>query len=186
MAPELSTFEARRKANVVNNAKLLKDSAEVAAKIRRAAAPPPKPAASRKRKATEPTPRTRVIPTRQSARLAGAGSDTNGTGIKLEDIPTELKPPETKRMRKGGNLDLLTLQVEGQRWSSPGTMASFVHGAQPGVRTFTEEDIKDTSDSKLKNLRKEIDNLKLYEGWVPNGKLVHRFSSEYILIESQT
>ncbi|KAI1411614.1 WD repeat-containing protein NCU09302/NCU11420 [Hypoxylon sp. FL1857] len=168
MAPELSTFEARRRANVVNNAKLLKDSAEVAAKMRRAAAPPPKPAASKKRKAAEPTPRTRVMPTRQSARLAGGGGAVNGTELKLEDIPTELKPPQSKRMRTSGDLQLSNLQVEGQRWSSTSALASFVQGAQPGVRTFTEEDIKDTSDTKLKDLRKEMSDLKLYEGWVPN------------------
>ncbi|KAI1207498.1 WD repeat-containing protein NCU09302/NCU11420 [Annulohypoxylon truncatum] len=168
MAPELSTFEARRRANVVNNAKLLKDSAEVAAKMRKAAAPPPRAAAPKKRKAAEPAPRTRVMPTRQSARLAGAGSDTNGTGLKLEDIPAELKPPEPKRIRTSGDLQLSNLQVEGQRWSSTGALTSFVQGARPGVRTFTEEDIKDTSDSKLKDLRKGMSDLKLYEGWVPN------------------
>ncbi|KAI6088367.1 WD repeat-containing protein NCU09302/NCU11420 [Hypoxylon rubiginosum] len=171
MAPELSSFEARRRANVVNNAKLLKDSAEVAAKMRRAAAPPPRPAASKKRKAPEPTPRTRIMPTRStrsSARLAGAGSESDGAGVKLEDIPVELKPHQPKRIRKGGDLELSNLQVEGQRWSSTSALASFVQGAQPGVRTFTDEDIKDTSDEKLKGLRKEMDDLKLYEGWVPN------------------
>lgn len=177
MAPELSSFEARRRANVVNNAKLLKDSAEVAAKMRRAAAPPPRPAASKKRKAPEPTPRTRIMPTRStrsSARLAGAGSESDGAGVKLEDIPVELKPHQPKRIRKGGDLELSNLQVEGQRWSSTSALASFVQGAQPGVRTFTDEDIKDTSDEKLKGLRKEMDDLKLYEGWVPNGKLLCR------------
>ncbi|KAI1371594.1 WD repeat-containing protein [Hypoxylon crocopeplum] len=168
MPSELSTFEARRKANVVNNAKLLKDSAEIAAKMRRTAAPPPRPAASKKRKAAEPAPRTRVMPTRQSARLAGAGSEANGSGLKPEEIPAELKPPEPKRIRKSGDLQLTNLQVQGQRWSSTGALASFVQGAQPGVRTFTDEDIKDTSDQKLKDLRKEMNDLKLYEGWVPN------------------
>ncbi|KAL7620103.1 hypothetical protein AAE478_010653 [Parahypoxylon ruwenzoriense] len=168
MAPELSTFEARRRANVVNNAKLLKDSAEVAAKMRRATAPPPRSAASRKRKAAEPAHRTRVMPTRQSARLAGAGAEASGANLKLEDIPAELKPPTPKRIRTSGDLQLSSLQVEGQRWSSTSALASFVHGAQPGVRTFTEEDIKDTSDEKLKDLRKGMSDLKLYEGWVPN------------------
>ncbi|KAI0381198.1 WD repeat-containing protein NCU09302/NCU11420 [Hypomontagnella monticulosa] len=165
MAPELNTFEARRRANVVNNAKLLKDSAEVAAKMRKAAAPPPRPAASKKRKPAEPAPRTRVMPTRQSARLAGGGGETT---LKLEDIPAELKMPEPKRIRVNGDLQLSNLQVEGKRWSSTDALASFSQGAQPGVRTFTEEDIKDTSDTRLKDLRKEMGDLKLYEGWVPN------------------
>ncbi|KAI5859975.1 WD repeat-containing protein [Durotheca rogersii] len=168
MAPELSSFEARRRANVANNAKLLKDSAEVAAKMRRAAAPPPRTAHPKKRKAAEPTPRTRVMPTRQSARLAGAGAEANGVGLKLEDIPAELKPPESKRSRTNADLKLSNLQVEGQRWSNTSALASFVQGAQPGVRTFTEEDVEDTSDGVLKDLRKEMGDLKLYEGWLPN------------------
>ncbi|KAI0845382.1 WD40 repeat-like protein [Daldinia vernicosa] len=165
MAPELSTFEARRRANVVNNAKLLKESAEVAAKMRKAAAPPPRATAPKKRRAAEPAPRTRIMPTRQSARLAGAGAEPS---LKLEDVPAELKPPEPKRIRTSGDLQLSNLQVEGQRWSSTNALASFVQGAQPGVRTFTEDDIKDTSDSKLKDLRKEMGDLTLYDGWVPN------------------
>ncbi|KAI2627610.1 WD repeat-containing protein NCU09302/NCU11420 [Hypoxylon sp. NC1633] len=168
MAPELSSFEARRRANVVNNAKLLKDSAEHAAKMRRAAAPRPKPAPSKKRKVPEPAPRTRVMATRQSARLAGAGNETSDDGIKLDDIPAELKPPAPKRIRKSGDLQLSNLQVEGQRWSSTGALASFVQGAQPGVRTFTEDDISDTADQKLMNLRREMNDLNLYGGWAPN------------------
>lgn len=152
---------------MVNNAKLLKESAEVAAKMRKAAAPPPRAAAPKKRRAAEPAPRTRIMPTRQSARLAGAGAEPS---LKLEDVPAELKPPEPKRIRTSGDLQLSNLQVEGQRWSSTNALASFVQGAQPGVRTFTEDDIKDTSDSKLKDLRKEMGDLTLYDGWVPNGR----------------
>ncbi|CAJ2508495.1 Uu.00g135210.m01.CDS01 [Anthostomella pinea] len=175
MAPELSAFEARRRANVASNAKLLKDTAEVAANMRRAAAPAPRPAAAtttpRKRKATEPSPRTRVMPTRQtrqSARLSGADSESNGTPTKLEDIPLELRPRESKRARTAGDLVLSDLQIEGQRYSSTGALANFVQGAQPGVRTFTEDDVKDSSDEQLKTLRKGMDELSLYAGWQPN------------------
>ncbi|KAI1634256.1 WD40-repeat-containing domain protein [Biscogniauxia mediterranea] len=170
MAPELSAFEARRRANVANNAKLLKETAELGAKMRRATAPPPKAttATSRKRKAAEPAPRTRtrIMPTRQSARLAGA--DAESTGIKHEDIPKSLDIYEPKRTRTSGDLVLSKLQVEGQRWSSTDALASFSQGAQPGRRTFTDDDIKDTDDEKLLSLRKGLNELKLYEGWVPN------------------
>ncbi|KAI0010737.1 WD repeat-containing protein [Xylariaceae sp. FL0662B] len=168
MAPELSAFEARRRANVAKNAQLLKETAELGAKMRKAAAPPPRSTTPRKRKATEPSPRTRIIPTRQSARLANAGAETDGVDLQVERIPSELKSREPKRMRTGGDLKLGELKVEGNRWSNSEALASFVQGAQPGVRTFTEDDIKDTSDIKLKDLRKGMNELKLYEGWVPN------------------
>ncbi|KAI8624149.1 WD repeat-containing protein [Xylariaceae sp. FL1651] len=169
MAPEkLSAFEARRRENVANNAKLLKDTAEIGAKMRKAAAPPPRPAAPRKRKATEAPVRTRVMPVRQSARLAGANAESKDSLVKLEDIPTELKDREPKRTRTNGDLILANLQVEGQRWSSTEALATFVQGAQPGVRTFTEEDIKETADEKLRNLRQDLHDLTLYEGWQPN------------------
>lgn len=172
MAPELSAFEARRRANVANNQKLLKDTKDIGASMRKAAAPAPRPSpAARKRKASEPAQRTRVMPTRQSRRLAAANGDGSADDIKLEDIPAELKlpAPQAKRTRVGGDLTLDSLQVEGQRWSNGDALATF-RGAQPGLRTFTEDDIKSSGDEKLASLRKGMNELKLYEGWLPNGR----------------
>jgi WD repeat-containing protein 76 len=175
MAPEkLSAFEARRRENVAKNAKLLKDTAEIGAKMKKAAAPAPRPVATRKRKAAEPPVRTRVMPVRQSARLAGANADSKDTLVKLEDIPLELKDREPKRTRTNGDLVLSSLQVEGKRWASTDALASFKQGAQPGVRTFTADDIEDTTDEKLKTLRQDLNDLTLYEGWQPNGRSISR------------
>ncbi|KAI0449931.1 WD40-repeat-containing domain protein [Xylaria acuta] len=169
MPPEkLSAFEARRRENVANNAKLLKDTADLGAKMRKAAAPPPRPAAPRKRKAAEPAVRTRVMPVRQSARLAGASANPKDMLVKLEDVPVELKDREPKRVRTNGDLQLSNLQVEGKRWSSTEALASFVQGAQPGVRTFTDDDINETTDEKLKSLRQDLNDLTLFAGWQPN------------------
>ncbi|KAI1365148.1 WD40-repeat-containing domain protein [Xylaria arbuscula] len=169
MPPEkLSAFEARRRENVANNAKLLKETADIGAKMKKAAAPLPRPIAARKRKAAEPTVRTRVMPVRQSARLAGANSDSKEILVKLEDAPVELKDREPKRVRTNGDLKLSNLQVEGKRWSNTDALASFVQGAQPGVRTFTDDDIKETEDEKLKSLRQDLNDLTLFGGWHPN------------------
>ncbi|KAK8085772.1 hypothetical protein PG997_007043 [Apiospora hydei] len=170
MAPELSAFEARRRANVANNAKLLKDTQDAAAKMKKAAKPVPKPAAPRKRKApAEPAQKTRVMPTRQSARLSGTEPVVDATSIKGEDLSVwESKP---KRARTTGDLKLDKMAIEGTRWANggdTGAFASFAQGAQPGVRTFTDDDIKDTSDEKLKDLRKSMNDLELYDGWQPN------------------
>ncbi|KAI0121745.1 WD40-repeat-containing domain protein [Xylariales sp. AK1849] len=169
MAPDkgLSAFEARRRENVANNAKLLKDTAVIGAKMARAAKPPPRPAAPRKRKAAEPVQRTRVMPTRQSARISGGGAGAEFDSIKTKaEIVEEQKP--AKRARMTGDLDLSKLTVEGKRWVNGDALASFAQGAQPGLRTFTEDDIKDTSDEKLKDLRKGMRELELYDGWQPN------------------
>lgn len=172
MAPELSAFEARRRANVANNQKLLKDTKDIGASMRKAAAPAPKsrPAAPRKRKVAEPVQPTRTMPTRQSRRLAGGTAESDD--VKAGDIPVELQlPRQTKRMRVAGDMALSKLQVEGQRWSNGEVLANFaVQGAQPGVRTFTDNDIKDSDDEKLMSLRKGMNELKLYEGWQPNGE----------------
>ncbi|KAI2634447.1 WD repeat-containing protein [Xylaria nigripes] len=168
MSEKLSAFEARRRENVEKNAKLLKDTAEIGAKMRKAAAPPQRPAAPRKRKAAEPAVRTRVMPVRQSARLAGANADSKQAMVNFEEIPVELKDREPKRTRRNGDLVLSDLQVEGKRWSSTAALANFAQGAQPGVRTFTDEDIKETTDTKLKSLRQNLQDLTLYSGWQPN------------------
>lgn len=174
MAPaQLSAFEARRLANVATNEKLIKDAADLGQKIRKAAKPPPKPAAPRKRRAAEPAQKTRIMPTRQSARLSGTEPAPADPKVKVEEgLGWEPKP---KRARTGGDLNLSNLAVEGTRWanlngSGSDTFASFAQGAQPGVRTFTDDDAKDTSDEKLKDTRKAMSDLELYDGWLVNGK----------------
>ncbi|KAF3013051.1 hypothetical protein E8E14_010001 [Neopestalotiopsis sp. 37M] len=168
MAPGgLSAFEARRRENVANNARLLQESQAIGAKMAKAAKPPPKPATTRKRKSTPP-PRTRVMPTRSSARL----SATPGGDVEFESLKTaaelveEQRPAKRARVTEDLKLDKVTL--EGSRWTNGDALASFAQGAQPGVRTFTDEDIKDTSDEKLKEVRKGMAELELYDGWLPN------------------
>jgi WD repeat-containing protein 76 len=170
MAPGgLSAFEARRRENVANNARLLQESQAIGAKMAKAAKPPPKPATTRKRKSTPP-PRTRVMPTRSSARL----SATPGGDVEFESLKTaaelveEQRPAKRARVTEDLKLDKVTL--EGSRWTNGDALASFAQGAQPGVRTFTDEDIKDTSDEKLKEVRKGMAELELYDGWLPNGQ----------------
>ncbi|KAI1826381.1 WD40-repeat-containing domain protein [Xylaria intraflava] len=165
MSEQLSAFEARRRENVANNAKLLKDTAEIGAKMRKAPAPASGTGAPRKRKAAEPAVRTRIMPVRQSARLAGANVEPANPNPNLGTVQLEREP---KRARRNGDLDLSKLQLSGDRWSSAETLASFRQGAQPGVRTFTDEDIKDTVDEKLKSLRRGLGDLTLYDGWQPN------------------
>lgn len=73
-----------------------------------------------------------------------------------------------KKARVAGELKLGDITVEGQRWD--GGLGGIFRGAQPGLRTFTEEDVKETTDKDLKELRIRMSGLKLYEKWAVNGK----------------
>lgn len=172
MAPEkLSAFEARRQANVLNNAKLLKDTAEIGASMRRAAKPPQKPVtAPRKRKAAESVQRTRVMPTRRSARHSGvADIELDSFQMLNKNETPEPQAKQAKKARTAGDVKLEALLLEGKSWAnSSSTLASFSQGAQPGVRTFTDDEIEDTKDETLKELRKGMSELELYDGWQVN------------------
>lgn len=165
---KISAFEARRRENVANNTKLLAETAAIGAKMTKAAKPPPKPVTkTTKRKSTEPARPTRAS-TRQSARLAGAAATTELESLKTKAEIQEAEKP-AKRARLTGDLQVSELALEGSRWAGGDALASFAQGAQPGVRTFTDEDIKETDDEKLKSLRKDMQELELYDGWLPNG-----------------
>lgn len=169
MAPAgISAFEARRRENVANNAKLLQESQALGAKMAKAAKPPPRPVTTRKRKPAEPVQRTRVMPTRQSARLSGgAGGDVELESLKTAaEIIQDQRP--AKRSRVTEDLNLSKVALEGSRWTNGDALASFAQGAEPGKRTFTDEDMKDTKDEKLLELRKGMAELELYDGWLPN------------------
>jgi hypothetical protein len=69
-------------------------------------------------------------------------------------------------------LNLGDIAVEGKKWSAGlDSLKGIVRGAEPGVRTFTEDDIKETTDKSLKELRLRMGRLKIYEHWLPNGKV---------------
>ncbi|KAH8197086.1 hypothetical protein TruAng_008756 [Truncatella angustata] len=163
MAPGgISSFEARRRENAAANKALLAESQAAGQKIKRAAKPPPKPVAPRKRTRAEPAQRTRVMPTRQSARLSGASTE-----IKLESLKTEAEIRDAdrpaKRARMTDDLDLSKVTLEGTRWVNGDALANFSQGAQPYVRTFTEDDVKDTDDEKLKTIRNSMGDLEIYD-----------------------
>jgi hypothetical protein len=77
-------------------------------------------------------------------------------------------------MRVSGDLNLGDIQVEGRKWENgldglAALKGLGVRGAQPGLRTFTDEDVKETTDKGLKDLRLRMGGLKLYEKWSVQG-----------------
>jgi WD repeat-containing protein 76 len=177
----MSTFEQRRRANLQENAAILKDLSVTAQNVippKKIKAPAPK-----KRKVADGSVRERskreprqVLPVRQSSRLAGLEADSEVIKRKLEvEAEAEAEKNKAKRTRVSGDLDLSQVIVEGKKWDGAleglETLKSLsFRGAQPGVRTFKEEDIEETTDSTLKELKVRMSGLKLYETFPVQGK----------------
>lgn len=185
--PGLTAWERRRAENAkVNNAilnSISKTSAKVfAATTKNATTTQTKKKPARRVKA-EPIAREAPMPTRRSARVAGIEADPETRKRKLDDVDGVLEyglgesaPIKEKRLRVSGDLALGDMQVDG-RWhatlqglselSSAG--ASTRPSVQPGVRTFTDEDIQETTDAELKALRKEMNSLELFDKFEVKG-----------------
>ncbi|OIW26230.1 WD40 repeat-like protein [Coniochaeta ligniaria NRRL 30616] len=164
----ISAFERRRLENIAANNAILRDISTTAAKV----IPLPKPEPAKKRTAAprvkrEPVKREPVRPTRQSSRLAGLDADAETLKRKAEvEAEAHVDKARQKKARVAGELKLGDITVEGQRWD--GGLGGIFRGAQPGLRTFTEEDVKETTDKDLKELRIRMSGLKLYEKWAVN------------------
>ncbi len=172
--PKLTAWEMRRNENARANNEVLKAVGSTSAKIFGIpkAAPIKKPAP---RKRTETVKREAPLPTRRSARVAGIDADAETLKRKFE-VENESKAEEerAKRMRVGGDLDLNDITVEGSAWAKTGEslakFQAFGRGAQPGIRTFTEDDIAETTDVDLKQMRERMGALKLYETFEVKGQ----------------
>lgn len=166
---EMSAFERRRLENIAANKALLNDISATAKKVI-PDKPAPKPAPKRKARA-EPVKRESARPTRMSSRLAGLDADNETLKRKMEvEAQFEASKAASKKLRTSDDLNLGDIAVDGKKWGGNlDTMRGIFRGAEPGVRTFSEEDIKETTDAGLKDLRLRMSSLKLYEHWAPNG-----------------
>lgn len=173
--PVMSAFERKRLENIANNNAILSGISTTADKIIPKPAPPKPKRASTPRVKREPVKREPARPTRQSSRLAGLDADAGTLKRKAEvEAEAEAEKSRAKKMRVSGDLNLGDIQVEGRKWEAGlDGLASLkglaVRGAQPGVRTFTDEDVKGTADKGLKDLRLRMSGLKLYEKWPVQG-----------------
>ncbi|KUI71832.1 DNA damage-binding protein cmr1 [Cytospora mali] len=175
----MSTFEQRRLQNIADNNAILKGISKTAAKI---AKPPPPPAPKSRPRAKRPTvekkeypKRERSVATRASSRLKGETPDKNGLKREADDSAHVALFPEkpAKKTRVNDDLNLGDILVEGRKFATDaGAFADLIslprQGAEPGVRTFDEDDIKQTTDKELRALREEMGNLELYSKWAVN------------------
>lgn len=168
---EMSAFERKRLENIAANRAILTDISATAKKVI-PAKPAPKPAPKRSRRSEPSIKRESTRPTRVSSRLAGLEADNETLKRKLEvEAEHQAQEAKAKKLRVADDLNLGDIAVEGKKWAAGlNSLRGIVRGAQPGVRTFTEDDIKETTDKSLKELRQRMGSLKLYEHWLPNGK----------------
>lgn len=175
MAPKnegdgLSAFERRRLENIAANKALLSEISVTAKKII-----PDKPVSKsstpRKRVKAEPVVREPRRGTRMSSRLAGVAADDEVLKRKLEvEAEHQAEQVKAKRLRIGDDMNLGDIIVDGKKYtSSMDGLKGIFRGAQPGVRTF-EYDAKEATGGDLKELRRRMNGLKLYEHWIPNGR----------------
>lgn len=165
----ISAFERRRLENIAANNAILRDISTTAEKIIPLPKPEPVKRAAAPRVKREPVTRAPVRPTRHSSRLAGLDADAETLKRKAEvEAEADSNKARQKRTRVSGELKLGDIKVEGRKWD--GELGGIFRGAQPGLRTFTEDDVKETTDKDLKELRIRMSGLKLYEKWAVNGK----------------
>ena len=172
----ISAFERKRLENIAANKAILTDISVTAKKII-PERPKPAPKKKVKRESTfkTRTQPTRVNPTRMSSRLAGLDADNEVLKRKMEvEAEAQYEKDKAKRLRVADDLKIGDIVVEGKKYgSSVNGLNGIFRGAQPGTRTFTEEDVKETTDAALKDLRKRLMKLDLYDQWLPNGKTAH-------------
>lgn len=187
-ASGLTAWERRRAENAKVNNEILKSISKTSAKVFGPTATASKnasPASTTKKRPSrrsEPVKRESPMPTRRSARVAGIEADPETLKRKLENGDGVLEygigeSARDKRLRISGDLSLGDMQVDG-RWQGTlaglkelsSTGASTRPGVRPGVRTFTDEDVQETTDKELKSLRQEMNGLELYDKFEVKGR----------------
>ncbi|TDZ59707.1 DNA damage-binding protein cmr1 [Colletotrichum trifolii] len=168
-----SAFERRRLANIAQNQSLLKDLAQTSNKLMPKPKPKPKPTprSSRSASVKKEAPATTAGPIRRSARVAGLDADNETLKRKFEvEAEEQAAKDKAKKQRVGGDLKLGDIAVDGKKFNHGvnGLSALLPRGAQPGVPTFTDDDVANTSDKDLKKLREKMNGLELYQKWAPN------------------
>ena len=173
-APALSEYEQQRQANIAQRDKLLKDLALDARAAGLGPKPAVKPAPTSHKKKSSSKPKVKIEdfgPRRTSSRLQGIVADSEVAKRKAEDeYVATVEANRVKRQRQSGDLNLSDVVVRGDDWDTKNNFLVDVvsRGADPGVRTFDDTHVKETTDKELRALREQMNGLDLYDGFPPN------------------
>ncbi|KAL9008656.1 MAG: hypothetical protein Q9173_006236 [Seirophora scorigena] len=169
---EISDYERQRQENIAQRDKLLRQLALDASAAGLGPGQKPKPGRpAQNKKAAVKKIKEEVVPRRTSSRIAGIEADSEVAKRKAEDeYVAAQEAARVKRQRISGPLDLSEVQVAGKGWDKHDNSFRDVtrRGADPGERTFGEEEVKETTDKELKALREKMSGLGLYDGFEPN------------------
>lgn len=169
-----SDYEAQRQANIAKNQALLRElqlnaaSAGIAPKAQKSRSATPS-IVSRKKKTPVKRESKPVVATRSSSRLKGIVADSEVAKRKAhEEADLAAEQARAKRQRVSDDLDLSEVVVAGRDWNRSGNFLTNVRPANPYERTFTAQDVKETSDKELRALRERMSGLQLWEGVEPS------------------
>ncbi|KAJ9656907.1 hypothetical protein H2198_004660 [Neophaeococcomyces mojaviensis] len=168
---EPSEFEKQRLANIAERDKLLaelqvkKNAAQVGLYSK-----PQKRAATGKPKST-PAKRIKkeeVVSRRTSSRLAGIQADSEVAREQEEKQYEAQKQADIeKRKRRTDDLNLSDITVNGPVNGFFGSDTLLRPVARPYERTFTDDEVRKTSDKGLKSLREKMNSLEIWDAWEP-------------------
>ncbi|KAF2746916.1 WD repeat-containing protein [Sporormia fimetaria CBS 119925] len=169
---ELSEYEQKRQENIAKTQALLRnlemEAAEAGLAPTSRAARAAKPSAKPKKTVTKKVIKEEVLPRRTSSRLKGIQADSEVAKRKAEDEADALRVAEqAKKQRVSDAYNFSDIVVAGKDWDKNGNFLS-IGPAEPYVRTFTADDLKETTDKDLKALRQKMSSLELWEAYEPN------------------
>ncbi|WPH00530.1 WD40-repeat-containing domain protein [Acrodontium crateriforme] len=168
----LSEYELARQEKIAKNQALLQQlqlDAQTAGLGPKAKSKSSSTASQKRKRPAERKVKEEVAPRRSSARLQGIVADSEVAHQKAEaEAEAFQEQQRVKRLRVSGDIDLGDAVVGGQGWNRAGNWPSIVGPANPGERTFDAQDIKETNDKELREMRQRMSGLKLWEGAEPS------------------
>jgi hypothetical protein len=170
---ELSEYELKRQENIAKTQALLRNLEQEAAQAGLAPTSRTSAAAKPKAKPKKATPKKQIkeeiVPRRTSSRLRGIEADSEKAKRKAEEEHEARRDADkAKRQRISDAFNFSDIVVAGKGWDQSGNFLSVVGPAKPYERTFTAEDVKETTDKELKALRERMTGLELWEAYEPS------------------
>lgn len=171
---ELSEYERQRQEKIAKNKALLQqlqlDSAAAGlgvSKSKAASKPSTQTTGQKRKRQSDKIKKEELAPRRTSSRIRGIVADSEVAQQKAEEERDAFREAERiKRQRVSDDLNLGDVLVNGN-WNQSGNFLRNFGPAEPGQRTFTDQDIKDTTDKELRDLRKRLNGLELWEDMEP-------------------
>jgi len=166
----LSDYELARQEKIAKNQALLKQlqldaqQAGIGGKAK-----PTSTTATKRKRPVEKKIKEEVAPRRSSRRLQGIVADSEVARQKQEEEAVAFQEHQrAKRMRVSDDINLDDAIVNGRTWNRAGNWLTAVGPANPGERTFDVQDVKDTTDKELREVRERMSSLQLWEGAEPS------------------